>query len=132
MAMTEEHKQKMAEGRKRAAEQRRAEREAREKAEKEAARQEAELAKTAAPRHTAPSQAPPEPDRTAVEYGGQMEWGPFDRLVEVTTPYGLYGVPAWTVMHFEPYQAKLPNGDIIDSHRPVYREVDRRKLVNQG
>ena len=124
--LSEEQKAKMAEGRRRAAEQKAAEAA---EAERAAAVQ-AEQDKVAADRHTAPAMTQTiQPDPTPVQYGGQQEWGPFDSFQEVHTPYGLYGLPAWTIMHFEPYVAKLPNTDeTIDSHRPIYRKVAKPRV----
>lgn len=123
--MTEEHKQKMAEGRKRAAEQRKAEEEARKARAEAAQRAEAEGAEVSAPRHTSPPKAGfTDADPVAVEYGGQQEWGPFPKFQEVHTQYGIYGLPAHQVMHFVEVEEML-EGKMILTHKPVYREVAR-------
>ena len=118
MAMTEEHKKKMAAGRKRAAEQKKAEAAAAEAEAAEQARIEAEMEKV----NPSPTVLSQEPDRAAVAHGGQVEWGPFDTFQEVHTPYGLYGLPKGMVMHFEPAQEML-HGELITTHKPIRRKV---------
>lgn len=142
--LTEEHKKKMAEGRARI----KAEREAAEQA--EAAEREARLAeegseadRLAAQRKAfadaeairqaeanPPAENMPPAATTAPTYTpspqtqGVSEWGPYDKYVIVSTPYGEYGVEVGYVMTFEKYTFydKRSNTN-REAHRPVYRHA---------
>lgn len=45
--------------------------------------------------------APPETPITPTATQGVDEWGPYDKLTNVSTEYGVYGVPAGKILYFE-------------------------------
>lgn len=115
--LTDEQKQKMAEGRKRAAAQKKAEAEAAEVQET----QDANVMATAHEAETVPAPLTSAPDFVSE---GISEWGPYPTQQDVHTPYGLYGLDANTIMHFrgaKEWSAKEQKE--IDTMKPVYRKV---------
>lgn len=72
-----------------------------------------------------------EPSFDATSAGGVQEWGPYTSYMEVHTQYGLFGLAAWTIMHFEKTQVfHFKEDKYVDSMRPVYRKVDKNSLVS--
>ncbi len=153
MEMTEEHKAKMAEGRRKAnaakkadtaeydaeqaklraasAEQKRND-ELRAKAQADFAaetdRQEAEVEaeRAAALEKTEPGPLAAAPTATAKFAGGQDEWGPYDTFQEVHTPYGLYGLNAGDIMWFVEARVWMKKDqEWKDTHQPRYRPAER-------
>ena len=151
--MTEEHKEKMAEGRRRAIAERKAEsaeydeEQKRLRAESAENKRNDELraqaqadfeeetekreTKTVLEREAASAPVEPvplgdAPTATAKHYGGQDEWGPYDTFEEVHTPYGLYGVNAGDIMWFvEARVWSKKTQEWIDTHQPRYRPAER-------
>ncbi len=122
--LTDEQKEAMAEGRRKA------------KAQKDAAEAQAaddELA--AGIRAEVEAQGEPpirvsEPSFDATTAGGVQEWGPYTSYMEVHTQYGLFGLPAWTIMHFEKTRVfHFKQDKYVESMRPVYRKV-AKELVS--
>lgn len=121
--LTDEQKEKMAEGRRRANEQK--------KALEDQNASEAAAAAVAEANQPEPPQAKVvEPTRHADEFAdAQAEYGPFRRFTEVQTPYGLYGLPANTIMHFEPGEAWMAKENrMINTMVPVRRKVAKAKV----
>ncbi len=122
--LTDEQKEAMAEGRRKAKAQRAA-------AEKQAADDElaAKVRIEVEGQSTVPARVS-EPSFDATPAGGVQEWGPYTSYMEVHTQYGLFGLPAWTIMHFEKTTVFHYKQDkYVESMRPVYRKV-AKELVS--
>ncbi len=118
--LTDEQKEAMAEGRRKAKAQKAA-------AEAQAADDElAEQIRAEVETQGEPPIRVSEPSFDATPAGGVQEWGPYTSYMEVHTQYGLFGLPAWTIMHFEKTTVFHYKQDkYVDSMRPVYRKVTK-------
>ncbi len=122
--LTDEQKEAMAEGRRKAKAQKAA-------AEKQTKDDElaAEIRAEVEGQGETPARVS-EPSFDATPAGGVQEWGPYTSYMEVHTQYGLFGLPAWTIMHFEKTTVFHYKQDkYVDSMRPVYRKV-AKELVS--
>ncbi len=153
MEMTEEHKEKMAEGRRRAnaerkaetaeydADQKRLRAESAERKRNEELRAQAQadfeaeterreaVGETERQEALEPSDPGPlaaAPTATAKHHGGQDEWGPYPTYEEVHTPYGLYGLSAGHIMWFVEARVWMKKEqEWLDTHQPRYRPAER-------